>query len=137
MAESAAAAVAAATDGYKEQNADQVLEQFHGEALIVGSREAERWESPEAFREALERELSLVSVEGPLTETGSEEAFIRPITDNVAAYHRDGYMMYNDKRIRGRWSAILRADDEGDWKIVHSHFSLPEGQDSFGEVTSA
>lgn len=137
MAESAAAAVAAAADGYKAQNADQVLEQFHGEALIVGSREDERWESSEAFREDLERELSLVSVEGPLTETGNEEAFVRPITDNVAGYHRDGYLVYNGKRIRGRWSAILRADEAGDWKIVHSHFSLAEGHDSFGEATSA
>lgn len=132
MSESAAAAIAAAKQGYTARDPARVLEQFHAEALIVGTREEERWESPEAFREALEHELSIVTAEGPLTETGAEESFTREISDNTAAYFQDGYMVYNGKRIRGRWSAMLRADEEGDWRIVHSHFSLPEGHTSPG-----
>jgi hypothetical protein len=27
----------------------------------------------------------------------------------------------------GRWTLILKDFGGGDWKIVHSHFSLPEG----------
>jgi len=132
MAETAAAAIEAAKEGYKAQDADRVLAQFHDEALIIGTREEERWDSPDEFREDLEHELSIVTVEGPLAESGAEESFTRPIADNVASYHQDGYMVYNGKRIRGRWSAIVRADDEGDWRIVHSHFSLPEGHTSPG-----
>lgn len=127
MGESAAATIAAAIEGYKARDVNQVLEQFHDEALIVGTREDERWGSKEEVREALEYELAHVEVDGPMTETGSEDVFIRPVAEDMAMYFRDGYVVFNGKRVRGRWSAVLKADEEGDWKIVHSHFSLAEG----------
>lgn len=137
MAESAATAISAAKEAYKAQDAAQVLEQFHDEALIIGTREEERWESPEAFRDALEYELSVVTVEGPLAESGAEESFTRQISEDIATYFQDGYIVFNGKRIRGRWTAVVKADEDGDWKIVHSHFSLPEGHTSPGGETSA
>lgn len=127
MGESAAATITEAIEGYKAQDVDRVLDQFHDEALIVGTRENERWDSKVEVREALEYELSHVAVEGPMTDTGAEESFVHPVTDDLAIYFRDGYVVFNGKRIRGRWSAALKADEEGDWKIVHSHFSLAEG----------
>lgn len=137
MADTPAAAIAAAKEGYTGQNADQVLAQFHDEARIIGTREDERWESPEALRDALERELAVVTVEGPLAESGAEDAFTRPIGEDSAEYFQDGYITFNGKRIRGRWSAILKSDENGDWTIVHSHFSLPEGHTSPGGETSS
>ena len=137
MAESAATAISAAKEAYKAQDAAQVLEQFHDDALIIGTREEERWESPAAFRDALEYELSVVTVEGPLAESGAEESFTRQISEDIATYFQDGYIVFNGKRIRGRWTAVVKADDDGDWKIVHSHFSLPEGHTSPGGETSA
>ena len=137
MADTPAAAIAAAKAGYTGRNPDQVLAQFHDEARIIGTREDERWESPEALREDLERELDAITIEGPLAESGAEDAFTRPIGDDSAEYFQDGYITFNGKRIGGGWSDILKSDEKGDWKIVHSHFSLPEGHTSPGGETSS
>ncbi len=136
MAESAAAAIADAIEGYKAGDADRVLDQFHDEALIIGTRDDERWNSREEFAEPLRYELEHVEVGGPLTETGAEDAFTTTIGENIAVYLRDGYLVFNGKRVHGRWTAVLRADD-GDWKIVHSHFSLAEGHTTLDARTSA
>jgi ketosteroid isomerase-like protein len=136
MADSAPAAIAAAIEGYKAGNADQVLEQFADEALILGTRVDERWDTKESFAEPLRYELEHVEVDGPLTETGAEDVFARSIADDIAVYFRDGYLIFNGKRVHGRWTAIVRADAEGDWKIVHSHFSLAEGHTTFDALES-
>ena len=126
MGDTAAATIEEAIEGYKAHDPDRVLSQFHEEAVVVGTREDEHWTSREEMSEALARELEMVEVEGPLTETGAEESFIRQASENVAIYTRDGYVTFNGKRVRGRWSAVLRSDED-DWKIVNSHFSLAEG----------
>ena len=126
MGDSAAATIEEAIDGYRAQDPDRVLSRFHEEAVVVGTRKDGPWDEPGKMSEALARELEMVEVEGPLTETGAEESFIRQASENVAIYTRDGYVTFNGKRVRGRWSAVLRSE-EGDWKIVHSHFSLAEG----------
>ena len=127
MGDTPAATISAAIEGYKERRLDQVLEQFHDEAMIIGTREDERWNSKEEVHTALEQELARVHVEGPLTETGAEESFTRQMSDDMATYYRDGYLVFNEKRVRGRWSAVMMADEKGNWSIVHSHFSLAEG----------
>ena len=137
MAESAPAAIAAAIEGYKAGNADQVLDQFHDEALIFGTRDDERWDTKESFAEPLRYELEHVEVGGPLTETGAEDVFTRAVADDSAVYFRDGYLIFNGKRVHGRWSAIVKAEAEFDWKIVHSHFSLAEGHTTFDALESA
>jgi ketosteroid isomerase-like protein len=136
VAESAAATIREAIEGYKAHDADQVLAQFHDDALVFGSRDNERWDSKETFAEALREELNSAEVEGPLTETGAEESFTRAVAEDTALYFRDGYMVFNGKRVHGRWSAVVRADENGDWRIVHSHFSLAEGHTTPGAETS-
>ena len=142
MGDSPAATITAAISAYRAGDPDSVLAEFDDDATIVGTKQGEKWrgKSDQAqargrrVRDELADELDVYAVDGDLAyEQIDEDDEIDMLSHEVAVFNREGTVNFNEKKgnkkktVHGRWTAVMKADSEHNWKIVHSHFSLSEG----------
>ena len=133
MGITAKATIAAVVVGYTEGNADDVLAQFHDNIRVVGSKAGESWHSKSAVEDALRDELGNLEFEGEFTEL-TEEALaekIRPSNHNdvgLGWVTEEGQLVFNQQTVHGRWTCVVEKVGQGDWKVVQSHFSIPEAE---------
>jgi len=40
----------------------------------------------------------------------------------------EGPVEFNGQTVHGRWTCIVQKGDDDDWKVVQSHFSVPEAE---------
>jgi len=137
------ATIEAAIAGYRAGEPVTVLAEFDDDATIVGTKQGEKWkgksdQAPARGRrveEELAAELDVYEVDGDLAyEQVDEDDEIDLLSHEVAVFTREGTVNFNEKKgkkkketVHGRWTAVLKADGEHNWSIVHSHFSLSEG----------
>ena len=135
MGETAEATLRAVIDGYKGKLPETVLEQFHDDVRVVGTKSLEFWESRSAVTGPLEAELNaLDSITGTLPNlTGlSEEELaekIKPADHEDVGFGcltEEGEVVFNGQTLHGRWTCVVRRFGQGDWQVVQSHFSVPE-----------
>ena len=137
MGETAEATLRTVIDGYKDKLPETVLEQFHDDVRVVGTKSREFWESRAAVAEALEHELeALEEITGTLIDlsglTDEELADkIKPGNHNSVGFGyltEQGEVVFNGHTLHGRWSCVVEKGDDDDWKVVQSHFSVPEAE---------
>ena len=135
MGETAEATLRAVIDGYKNKLPETVLEQFHDDVRVVGTKTLEFWDSRTAVAEALEEELgeleeitgALVNLSGLTDEELADK--IQPDDHNSVGFGcltEQGEVVFNGLTFQGRWTCVVRRFGQGDWQVVQSHFSVPE-----------
>jgi ketosteroid isomerase-like protein len=105
---------------------DETLVSFLAEdAHIIGTKHGESWTNPSDVRRALRSDFGLDQVEGQLAPFGLEPDI--HIEGDIAWTVIEGRFEIGNRSHHGRWTCILKNFGDNDWKIVHSHFSVPEG----------
>ena len=129
---SAADTIRAAAEAYISGDVDALSGYLHEGARLLGSEQRDQWGGREEIVSGLEPELSRRrlmpdSVSGSLVDQIRECSDVNEIGD-VALWSTtgdldiDGY--FHNK---ASWTVVLNRqakDSKGDWKIVHSHFSI-------------
>lgn len=137
MGETAEATLRTVIDGYKDKLPETVLEQFHEDVRVVGTKSLEFWESRAAVAEALEDELealeeitgSLIDLSGLTDEELADK--IKPGNHSSVGFGcltEQGEVVFNGQTLHGRWTCVVQRVGQADWKVVHSHFSVPEAE---------
>jgi hypothetical protein len=135
MGNTAKATIAAVVAGYTGGNADHVLAQFHDDIRVVGSKAGESWHSKSEVEGPLRDELGNLEFEGELTEL-TEEALaekIRPSNHNnvgLGWVTEEVQVVFAGQTVNGRWTCVVEKVGQGDWKVVQSHFSVPEAAET-------
>jgi ketosteroid isomerase-like protein len=124
--------IRAAAEAYLSGDGESFAAYLHDEARVLGSEQRDVWGTREEAMNALGRELERRQsfkngVSGSLIEHIRECVGIREMGDTAlfsttGDLDIDGY--YHRK---ASWTVVLRRSEEktgGDWKIVHSHFSI-------------
>ena len=135
MGVTAEATLRAVIDGYKDKLPETVLEQFHDDVRVVGTKSLEFWESRTAVAGALEDELgdleeitgTLIDLSGLTDEQLADK--IQPDDHNSVGFGcltEQGEVVFNGQTLQGRWTCVVRRFAQGDWRVVQSHFSVPE-----------
>lgn len=132
MSDTAEATLAAVIAGYAEKNADAILGQFHDDVRVVGTKGHENWSSKTECEAALRDELGGVETIGGeltgLTEQGLAER-IQPDSYDELGWGwvtEVGELVFGEQTFNGRWSCVIQRVGQADWRVVHSHFSVPE-----------
>lgn len=117
--------------GYRELDSEAVLAEFHEDISVIGTKGHERWINRPDVEEALVDELGLVSnVSGELANLDDGlEALVMPTNHEelgVAWISVEGMLNIDATEVQGRWTCIVQRFDEKDWRVVVSHFSVPE-----------
>lgn len=129
---SAADTIRAAAEAYISGDVDVFVEHLHENARVLGSEQRDHWSDREKVLSGLEPELSRRrlmpdSVSGSLVDqirdcTGVKEMGDAALWSSTGDLSIDGY--YHKK---ASWTVVLNRQakgSEGEWKIVHSHFSI-------------
>ena len=133
MGSTAHETIAAVVIGYTGGNADDVLAQFHDNIRVIGSKANESWHSKKAVEGPLRDELGDLEIGGEFTEL-TEEALaekIKPSNHNDVGFGwltEEGHVEFNGQTVHGRWTCSVEKGDDDDWKMVQSHFSVPEAE---------
>ena len=133
MGNTAKATIAAVVAAYKGNDADGVLAQFHDNVRVVGSKLGESWHSKDEVATPLREELGAADIGGGLTELTETNLVdrIKPANHNDVRFGwltEEGQVEFNGQTVHGRWSCIVQKGDDDDWKVVQSHFSVPEAE---------
>lgn len=121
-----------AADAYLAGDQDGLYQQLHMNARVIGSEQRDVWsDREEAIRELVpelnRRRNTSGTVRGGLIDQIQECEGLRE-AGNVAVWSTtgdielDGY--YHRK---ASWTVVVSRDDEeseGEWRVVHSHFSI-------------
>jgi hypothetical protein len=132
MSDTAEATLAAVIAGYAEKNADAVLGQFHDDVRVVGSKGHENWSSKTECEQALRDELGDdETIGGELTDLTEQDLAerIKPDTYDELGWGwvtEVGELVFGEQTFNGRWSCVVQRFGQADWRVVHSHFSVPE-----------
>ena len=135
MAATPQATIQNAIDQYLEGRADQVLKEFHTRAEIVGTKKGEHWDRKANARVQLDKDIEAFDVRGAFVTKKVTQSELKNLGEDLRLFHRRERLIFKptrgkDKRVQGRWTAIIRRYTEGDshnWRIIHSHFSVEEG----------
>lgn len=143
MAATAADTIRSAAQAYQQGDEAALAEELHPNVRVVGSEWYDDWTGPEAAvrgmrgeltRHAAAREAGRTSlyVDGPLIDFdanpigGADESetdgALHEVGD-VAWWGRKDRLLLEGKMFDASWSVVLRNDD-GNWRIVQSHFSI-------------
>jgi len=128
---SAQQTIRAAAEAYIAGDAESFSEQLHENARVLGSEQRDHWSdragAMQGLGTELERRQSAVgTVTGSLIDHVLECDGVREMGD-VALWSTTGDLEIDGYyHRRASWTVVLnRGDDtEGEWKIVHSHFSI-------------
>jgi hypothetical protein len=136
MSDTAEATLEAVILGYVEKDPDALLAQLHDNIRVVGSKGHENWSSKDEVEEALRDELGgTESIGGSLTDLSAQELAerIRPSTYDelgLGWITEVGEVQFGEQTVSGRWSCVVERVGQGDWKVVQSHFSVPEAAET-------
>jgi hypothetical protein len=135
MGDTAEATLMAVITGYKEKLAETVLEQFHEDVRVIGSKSDESWTSRSGVVDTLVSDLdvpeTITGTLTDLTELTEEELAekIQPDTYDELGWGwitEEGEVVFNGQTLQGRWSCVVQRFGQANWKVVQSHFSVPE-----------
>ncbi|HUO46679.1 MAG TPA: nuclear transport factor 2 family protein [Acidimicrobiia bacterium] len=121
--------IEAVRDAYRSGDAEALLSHFVEDAHVIGTKGGESWTNRGDVMRALRSDFGLNEVHGQLAEgTVAENSATSDIQveGNLAWVAMEGRFDFGGRSYPGRWTCVMRNFD-GDWKIVHSHFSVPEG----------
>jgi hypothetical protein len=133
MATTATDTMAAAIDSYLDNDADEVLKQFHTNAKIRGTKKKDKWEKKSHAKSQITTDMAAYTVSGPFANSVIEPHELNSLADGVMLFERNGSVTFKRKNNKkqltadARWTAILKEYSDG-WKITYSHFSLEEGK---------
>jgi SnoaL-like domain len=127
--------IEAAIERYLADDADGVLEQFHDNARIRGSKKGEKWNNKHGARGQLDTDLAELAISGDFVDPantvasdlmplGGGAVYLFDRTGEIEVTRKTGKK--NKEKGEARWTAILEPDGPG-WIITHSHFSFVEG----------
>lgn len=138
MAETPEETIRAAARAYIEGDDEALFGQLAGNARVLGSEQRDNWHGRETAASALGPELErrrtmAMSVGGSLVDQ-IEGCTVQLIGDQAAWWSASGDLEVDGSYHRETsWTVVLAyegySEDEheqggGDWKIVHSHFSI-------------
>ena len=137
MADTPEETIRAAAQAYIVGDDEGLMSQLHEAARVLGSEQRDNWNSRELAGHGLARELErrrtfAKSVGGSLLDQ-IESCGVQMIGDTAAWWSATGDLEVDHTYHRETsWTVVLRYDDYseddheqgGDWKIVHSHFSI-------------
>ena len=121
--------VEAVRNDYRSRDAEALMDHFAEGAHIIGTKAGESWTSRGDVMRALRSDFGLKEIHGQLAD--GELAENSPTSEiqvegNLAWVAMEGRFELGNRSYQGRWTCVMKNFD-GDWKIVHSHFSVPEG----------
>jgi ketosteroid isomerase-like protein len=122
--------IEAVRNAYRNRDEETLLSFLAEDAHIIGTKTGESWTNPGDVRRALRSDFGLEGIRGQLAE--GELAGFSPspeiqVEGDLAWWAIEGRFEFGNRSHRGRWTCIMKNFGSGDWKIVHSHFSVPEG----------
>ena len=132
MGETARDTIRQASEAYLGGDSDALYQQLHENVRVIGSEQRDVWSDRhqavgELGPELERRRATSGSVRGSLIDQisgceGVEESGDVAFWSTTGSIELDGY-----QHPRASWSVVVARDkekSEGDWKIVHSHFSI-------------
>lgn len=134
--QTAAGAIQGAATDYQHGDENFVNSHLRDNVQVVGSEKGEHWKSREAARPILAAEMQQIkaetrSVGGPLVEA-AKAVTAGDVTErgNIAWWAETGEIDLKapgdavpERHEQATWTVALE-QIAGDWKIVHSHFSI-------------
>ena len=134
MSDTAEETLEAVILGYAEKDPDAILAQLDDNIRVVGSKGHENWSDKIKVETALREELGGdENIGGSLTELTAQDLAekIRPTAYNDLGWGwvtEVGEVEFGGQRFGGRWSCVVQKGEDNDWKVVQSHFSVPEAR---------
>ena len=128
MAASASETISETINAYLDDQADDVLKQFHTNAKIRGTKKKDKWEKKSNAKPQIKLDMATYTVKGPFVEDPVTSGELTSLASGVMLFDRSGPITFtrknNKKRVtaEARWTAVLKEYSDG-WKIVHDHTS--------------
>jgi ketosteroid isomerase-like protein len=117
--------IAAVRNAYQFHDEETLLAHLAEDAHIIGTKSGESWTHPNDIQRALRSDFGLDQIQGQLADSGLSPDI--HIEGDMAWSVIEGRFEIGNRSHLGRWTVILKNFGGDDWKIVHSHFSVPEG----------
>jgi len=116
--------IEAVRNAYQTQDEETLVTFLAEDAHIIGTKHGESWTNPSDVKRALRSDFGLDQIQGQLAPAGLEPDI--HIEGDIAWTVIEGRFEIGNRSHQGRWTCVLKNFGD-DWKIVHSHFSVPEG----------
>lgn len=110
---------------YREQKLSEVLGSFAEDAHVIGTKAGESWTGRGGLERSLTWDFGLPKMRGQIVDPDREIPEVH-VEGAMAWAAVEGRFDFGAGSHFGRWTCIL-SKLSGEWKIVHSHFSVPEG----------
>jgi len=117
--------IEAVRSAYRSHDDETLLSFLAENAHVIGTKAGESWTNPGDIRRALRSDFGLDEIQGQLADSGLAPEI--QMEGDLAWTVIEGRFEIGNRSHLGRWTCILKNFGSGDWKVVHSHFSVPEG----------
>jgi ketosteroid isomerase-like protein len=122
--------IEAVRGAYRSHDDETLLSLLAEDAHIIGTKAGESWTNPSDIKRALRSDFGIAEIRGQLAEGELADFSPSPeihVEGDLAWLSMEGRFDFGARSHLGRWTCVMKNFGSGDWKIVHSHFSLPEG----------
>ena len=126
-----ARAVANVAEAYLAGEEDFVTSYLHDRVHVLGSEANESWRGHYDAEAGLQQELADLRTKRRTVGGELVEAALEPLAADVKVRGDVAWWSYTgDIKLHGEseqessWSVVLERNHNGEWKVVHSHFSL-------------
>lgn len=122
--------IEAVRTAYRNRDEETLLSFLAEDAHVIGTKAGESWTNPSDIRRALRSDFGLEAIQGQFAEGDLAEISPSPeiqVEGDLAWWAFEGRFNFGGMSHQGRWTCVLKNFGGDDWKIVHSHFSVPEG----------
>ncbi|MEX2624680.1 MAG: nuclear transport factor 2 family protein [Acidimicrobiia bacterium] len=109
---------------YMAHDDETLLSHFAEDAHIIGTKAGESWTNHGDILRALRSDFGLSRIQGQLADLSPSPDV--HVEGDLAWSVMEGRFDFGARSHLGRWTCVLKNIDD-EWKVVHSHFSVPEG----------
>lgn len=116
--------IEAIRNAYRSRDVETLLSYFTKDAHVIGTKSGESWTRRDDLVRAIRSDFGLPEIKGQLSATELDPEV--HVVGELAWTVMEGRFELGPRSHLGRWTCLLRNID-GEWRVIHSHFSVPEG----------